>query len=749
MGRTVGIDLGTTFSLVATMVGGEAVIITNREGERLTPSVVAIDKKGERQVGLLAKRQAITNPENTIFSIKRLIGRKFRDAEVLSNIKRLPYKIVEASNGDAKVIMGGKEYRPAEISAMILQKLKLDAEAFLGDKVTDAVITVPAYFNDSQRQATRDAGTIAGLNVIRIVNESTISALAYGLDKKKEELIAVYDLGGGMFDIAILELGEGTFLVKSINGDTHLGGDDIDMKVMDYLIDEFKKEHGIDLRQDRMALHRLKDAAEKAKRELSTTGQSEINLPLITVVASTSKHLNITLSRAKLEQLAADLLERSIESCKKALSDAGLTAAQITDVILVGGQTRMPKVQEILRQFFGKDPIKGINPDEAVALGAAIQGGVLKGDVKDILLFDVTPFTLGIETPGGVMTPLIPRNTTFPTSKSQVFSTAADNQPSYKIHVLQGERPMAGDNKTLGRFILDGILPAPRGVPRIEVTFDLDGNGILNVRAQDKGTGKEQKITITASSGLNKDEVEKMRREAYAYAVDYIRQNEEVETKNIAEATVYSAAKTIREYGDKITADLKSEVEGKIAATRLALERADISHIRSALQELNDSMQEFGQSIPIIMLPVIEKCFICDSDISTSSNPFKFDCAACDISNRIHESCILDGKPVFTEKSRMTSIVCPICQVGTMIYETLVFHLEVARPGAQDIEVVVAEIVSNCEMFKDGSPLIEDANTGFLVCFHLKCIYSITDNEFIDLLGGIFDRHGWRWTLMK
>ena len=597
MGRIVGIDLGTTFSLIATMEGGEPVIIPNREGERLTPSVVAIDKKGERLVGLLAKRQAITNPENTIFSIKRLIGRKYRDTEVQNDIKRLPYKIIEASNGDAKVVMGGKEYSPAEISAMILQKLKIDAEAFLGEKVSDAVITVPAYFNDSQRQATKDAGVIAGLNVLRIVNEPTASALAYGLDKKKEEMIAVYDLGGGTFDISILELGEGTFQVKSTNGDTHLGGDDIDLKVMDWLTEEFKKEQGIDLRQDRMALQRLKDAAERAKRELSTVGQTEINLPFITADASGPKHLNITLTRAKLEQLAADLLERSIEPCRKALSDAGLTAAQITDVILVGGQTRMPKVQDMVRQFFGKEPIKGINPDEAVALGAAIQGGVLKGDVKDVLLLDVTPLTLGIETLGGVATPLIPRNTTIPTSKSQVFSTAADNQPSVEIHVLQGERPMATDNKTLGRFILDGILPAPRGVPQIEVTFDIDANGILNVRAQDKGTGKEQKITITASSGLTKDEVEKMRREAEAHASEDTRKKEEVETKNVAEATVYSAEKTIREYGDKIPADLKSEVEGKIAAVRSALQGTDMNYMKSALQALNDSMQKIGAAV--------------------------------------------------------------------------------------------------------------------------------------------------------
>jgi len=597
MAKAVGIDLGTTFSLVAVVEGGEPKIIPNAEGERLTPSVVAIDKKGERLVGLLAKRQAITNPENTIFSIKRLMGRKFKDTEVQYDIKRLPYKIVEAGNNDAWVVMGGKQYSPPEISAMILQKLKIDAEAYLGEKVTDAVITVPAYFNDSQRQATKDAGTIAGLNVIRIVNEPTASALAYGMDKKGEETIAVYDLGGGTFDISILELGEGQFQVKSTNGDTHLGGDDIDQRIMDWLCDEFKKESGVDLKQDRMALQRLKDAGEKAKRELSTVGQTEINLPFITADASGPKHMNITLTRAKLEQLCMDLLERSIEPCRKALADAKLTTAQVTDVILVGGQSRMPKVQDMVRQFFGKEPVKGVNPDEVVALGAAIQAGVIKGDVKDILLLDVTPLTLSIETLGGVATPLIPRNTTIPTSKSQIFSTAADNQPSVEIHVLQGERPMAGDNRTLGRFMLDGILPAPRGVPQVEVSFDISADGILDVRAQDKGTGKEQKIRITASSGLNKDEVEKMRRDAESHAADDARKKEEVEARNMADTLVYTAERTLREQGDKIPADLKQELEGKIAAVRSALQGTDAHYMRSATEDLSNTMQKIGSAV--------------------------------------------------------------------------------------------------------------------------------------------------------
>ncbi len=597
MGRAIGIDLGTTLSVGAVMEGGEPKIIPSSEGGNLVPSVVAIGKTGERLVGELAKRQSVVNPENTLFSIKRLIGRKFKDATVQGDIKHLPYKITEAPNGDCRVVMGGKEYSPQEIAAMILQKIKTDAEAYLGDKVTDAVITVPAYFNDSQRNATKDAGAIAGLNVLRIINEPTASSLAYGLDKKKDETIAVYDLGGGTFDISILDIGGGTFQVKSTNGDTHLGGDDIDQRITDWVCDEFKKEQGIDLRQDKMALQRLKDAAEKAKKELSTVAQTEISLPFITADATGPKHLSMVLTRAKLEQLSDDLIERSIGPCRQALSDAGLTSSQVNDVILVGGQTRMPKVQDTLRQFFAREPVRGVNPDEAVALGAAIQAGVLKGEVGEVLLLDVTPLTLGIETLGAVATPLIPRNTTIPTSKSQIFSTASDSQPSVEIHVLQGERPMAADNRTLGRFMLDGILPAPRGMPQIEVTFDIDANGILNVSARDKGTGKEQKITITASSGLSKEEVEKMKREAEASAAEDAKRKEEVETRNSADTLAYTAEKTLRDYGDKIPADVKQEIEGKVAAVKSALQGQDINAIRNAMQELSQAMQKIGAAV--------------------------------------------------------------------------------------------------------------------------------------------------------
>ncbi|MFC2122614.1 molecular chaperone DnaK [Bacteroidota bacterium] len=597
MGKVIGIDLGTTFSCVAVMEAGEPKVIPNAEGGRTTPSIISLSKTGERLVGQVARRQAITNPDNTIFSIKRLMGRRFEEPSVEYDKKLLPYKITKASNGDANVVMGDKDYSPQEISAMVLQKLKTDAEAYLGEKVTEAVITVPAYFNDSQRQSTKDAGKIAGLEVLRIINEPTAASLAYGLDKKHEETIAVYDLGGGTFDISILELGEGTFQVKSTNGDTHLGGDDFDQRTIDWLCDEFKREQGIDLRQDRMALQRLKEAAERAKCELSTTQQTEVNLPFITADASGPKHLNITFTRAKLEQLVMDLVDKTMEPCKQALTDAGKTAAQIDEIILVGGQTRMPLVQEKVKQFFGKEPHKGVNPDEVVAVGAAIQAGVLKGEVKDVLLLDVTPLTLGIETMGTVATPLIPRNTTIPTSKSQIFSTAADNQSSVEIHVLQGERPMATDNRTLGKFMLDGILPSPRGVPQVEVTFDIDANGILSVKAHDKGTGREQKITITASSGLNKEEVEKMQREAEMHATEDNKRREEVEARNMADTLAYTAEKTLREQKDKIPADLNEEVEGKVAAVRSALQGTDVEAINQTSQELNEAMQKVGQAV--------------------------------------------------------------------------------------------------------------------------------------------------------
>ncbi|HSW57768.1 MAG TPA: molecular chaperone DnaK [Dehalococcoidales bacterium] len=602
MSKVVGIDLGTTKSVVSVMQGGEPVVITTSDGTRALPSVVAVSKNGERLVGMLAKRQSIVNPDNTIYAIKRFMGRKWgepagRELPVEEDARRKTYKVTRGPNNDIKVLMGGKEYSPQEISSMILAKLKADAEAYLGEKVTEAVITVPAYFNDSQRQATKDAGTIAGLNVLRIINEPTAAALAYGLDKKKEETVVVYDLGGGTFDVSILELGEGTFQVKSTAGDTHLGGEDFDQRIMDWLCDEFKKTQGLDLRQDRMALQRLKEAAEKAKIELSSVQQTEINLPYITADANGPKHMNLTLTRAKLEQLVMDLVEKSLIPCKQALQDAGIPTDKLNEVILVGSQTRMPLVQAKVKAFFNKEPNRGVNPEEVVSIGAAIQGGVLKGDVKDVLLLDVTPLTLGIETMGGVATPLIPRNTTIPTSKSQVFSTAADNQPSVEIHVLQGERPMAGDNRTLGKFMLDGILPSPRGLPQIEVTFDIDANGILNVKAHDKGTNREQKITIQSSSGLRKDEIEKMQQEAAVHAAVDLKRKEEAEAKNNADSLVYQSEKMIKENKDKIPADLVSEVEGKIAAVRSALQANDLTNIKSATQSLNEALTKVGQAV--------------------------------------------------------------------------------------------------------------------------------------------------------
>ncbi|MEW5869213.1 MAG: molecular chaperone DnaK [Chloroflexota bacterium] len=594
MGKIIGIDLGTTNSVVAVMEGGEPVVIPSAEGERLVPSVVAVNKNHERLTGRVARNQAVVNSENTIFSIKRFMGRKFNDPEVQRALSRVPYRVSEAPNGDIRTILDGKEYSPPEVSAMILSKLKADAEAYLGETVTQAVITVPAYFNDAQRNATKDAGKIAGLEVLRIINEPTASSLAYGLDKKKDEVIAVYDLGGGTFDISILDVGDGVFQVRSTSGDTFLGGDDFDLRIIDYIADEFKRENGIDLRQDRPALQRLKEASEKAKIELSSLMQTEINLPYITADASGPKHLVMTLTRAKLDQLTGDLVERSMGPVRQALKDAGLDPSKIDEIVLVGGMTRMPAVQEAVRKLFNKDPHKGVNPDEVVAVGAAIQAGVLGGEVKDILLLDVTPLTLSVETLGGVATPLIERNTTIPTRKSQIFSTASDNQSQVEIHVLQGERPMAANNKSLGKFILDGIPPSPRGLPQIEVTFDIDANGILKVTALDKATGRSQNITITASSGLSDSEVERMRKDAEGHAEEDRRRKELIEARNTADNAAYTAEKALRDLGDKVPAEIKTKVEEEVAKVRQVLDSEDAQAIRSATEQLNQVIQQIG-----------------------------------------------------------------------------------------------------------------------------------------------------------
>jgi molecular chaperone DnaK len=595
MSKIIGIDLGTTNSVVAVMEGGEPVVITNPEGSRITPSVVGFTKSGERLVGQVAKRQAVTNPENTVFSIKRFMGRKYD--EVNEEMKMVPYKVVRASNGDVRVDAGGKEYSPPEISAMILQKLKQAAEEYLGGTVTKAVITVPAYFNDAQRQATKDAGQIAGLEVMRIVNEPTAAALAYGLDKKKDETIAVYDFGGGTFDISILEVGEGVVEVKATNGDTHLGGDNLDQRIIDWIVAEFRKSDGIDLSKDRMALQRLKEAAEKAKMELSTVMETDINLPFITADQSGPKHLSMRLTRAKFEQLVEDLLQKSVGPTKQALADAGLDASKIDEVVLVGGSTRIPRVQAIVKEVFGKEPHKGVNPDEVVAVGAAIQAGVLAGEVKDLLLLDVTPLSLGIETMGGVLTTLIPRNTTIPTRKSEMFSTAADNQTSVEVHVLQGERPMARDNRTLGRFHLTGLPPAPRGVPQIEVTFDIDANGIVNVSAKDMATQKEQKITITASSGLSKDEVDKMMKEAQSHADEDRKRKEEVETRNHADQAAYAAEKMLKDNGDKLAPADKQPIEAAIDELKKAIEKNDLAEMKRAMEALNAAQHKAAEAM--------------------------------------------------------------------------------------------------------------------------------------------------------